>query len=134
MNGRKCRHLFGIRSYPKKKTHQSVVLARHQFENGWPSGCISIRRWCRVTQDTELFPKLVEFFMSQIYEWQQTYLAAICETDDEQLPARILEARSAIEQRLLSTIEADELTAIENARKALEMLQQEYEQRKGHWY
>jgi hypothetical protein len=72
--------------------------------------------------------------MSQIYEWQQTYLAAICETDDEQLPARILEARSAIEQRLLSTIEADELTAIENARKALEMLQQEYEQRKGHWY
>jgi hypothetical protein len=72
--------------------------------------------------------------MDEIYRWQQTYLAAICETDDDQLPARILEARSAIEQRLLSTIEADELTAIKNAQKALEMLQQEYEQRKGHWY
>jgi hypothetical protein len=72
--------------------------------------------------------------MDEIYRWQQTYLAAISETDDGRLPGRILEARSAIEQRLLSPIEADELTAIENAHQALEMLQREYEQRKGHWY
>jgi hypothetical protein len=69
-------------------------------------------------------------FMSDLYRWQQTYLAAICETDNAQLPGRILEARSAIEERLLSPIEADERGAIETAQKALEMFWQEHEHKR----
>ena len=41
------------------------------------------------------------------------------------MDGRILEARAAIEQRLLSPIEGEEYRAIENAEKALEVLKAE---------
>ncbi len=63
--------------------------------------------------------------MDGIYPWQAAYLAAVCETDDSLMDGRILEARSALEQRLLSPIEGEEYRAIENAEKALEVLRAE---------
>jgi hypothetical protein len=62
-----------------------------------------------------------------VYLWRDAYQAAVCETDDSLIPGRILEARSAIEQRLLSPIETDseEYRAIKNAEKALEILKAE---------
>ena len=72
-----------------------------------------------------------ELVMGDIYLWHQTYLDAMCETDDARLPGRILEARSAIEQRLLSPIDPAEFAAIENAKKALELLWTQHDQRKG---
>lgn len=41
------------------------------------------------------------------YLWYEPYYEAICETDDSLMPSRILEARAALEQRLLSPIDAD---------------------------
>ena len=38
----------------------------------------------------------------QTYSWQQAYLAAVLETDNDLMPFRIYEALAAIEQRLLS--------------------------------
>ena len=54
--------------------------------------------------------------MNVSYAWEQKYFAAVCETDDAMIMSRILEAREAIEQRLLVPIEVDgpedrELTA-----------------------
>lgn len=63
--------------------------------------------------------------MDGIYSWQAAYLAAVCETDDSLMDGRILEARSALEQRLLSPIEGEEYRAIKNAEKALEVLRAE---------
>jgi hypothetical protein len=63
--------------------------------------------------------------MDGIYSWQATYLAAVCETDDSLMHGRILEARAALEQRLLSPIEGEEYRAIKNAEKALELLRAE---------
>ncbi len=63
--------------------------------------------------------------MDCIYPWQAAYLAAVCETDDSLMDGRILEARAALEQRLLSPIEGEEYRAIENAEKALEVLRVE---------
>jgi hypothetical protein len=60
--------------------------------------------------------------MDSIYPWQAAYLAAVCETDDSLMDGRILEARAALEQRLLSPIEGEEYRAIENAENALEVL------------
>jgi len=65
--------------------------------------------------------------MNVSYAWEQKYFAAVCETDDAMIMSRILEAREAIEQRLLVPIEVDgpedrELTA---AQKALELLKAE---------
>jgi hypothetical protein len=60
--------------------------------------------------------------MGEIYLWQQMYLAAICETDDARVDGRILEARSAIEERLLSPIKNRELELIQTAAQALETL------------
>jgi hypothetical protein len=60
--------------------------------------------------------------MGEIYLWQQMYLAAICETDDARVDGRILEARSAIEERLLSPIQNRELEVIQTATQALETL------------
>jgi hypothetical protein len=57
--------------------------------------------------------------MDGIYSWQAAYLAAVCETDDSLMDGSILEARSALEQRLLSPI------AVKNAKKALEVLRTE---------
>ncbi len=61
------------------------------------------------------------------YLWQAAYIAAVCETDDEKMPGRILEALAAIEQRLLSPIEPDgeEIRAITNARNGLQGLKAE---------
>jgi hypothetical protein len=63
--------------------------------------------------------------MDGIYPWQAAYLAAVCETDDSLMDGRILEARAALEHRLLSPIEGEESRAIENAKKALEVLRAE---------
>jgi hypothetical protein len=63
--------------------------------------------------------------MDGIYSWQAAYLAAVCETDDSLMDGRILEARSALEQRLLSPIEGEEYRAVNNAKKALEVLRSE---------
>ena len=63
--------------------------------------------------------------MDGIYSWQAAYLAAVCETDDSLMDGRILEARAALEQRLLSPVEGEEYRAIENAEKALEELRAE---------
>ena len=63
--------------------------------------------------------------MDGIYSWQAAYLAAVCETDDSLMDGSILEARSALEQRLLSPIEGEEYRAVRNAEKALEVLRSE---------
>jgi hypothetical protein len=56
-----------------------------------------------------------------MYRWQGAYMSAVSEIDDALMPARIYEALAAIEQRLLSPIEAEceEYQAIENAQRAL---------------
>lgn len=61
------------------------------------------------------------------YLWFPPYYEAICETDDSLMPARILEARAALEQRLLSPIEpnGEEMRAILNAQTGLERLRAE---------
>ena len=63
----------------------------------------------------------------QNYSWYAPYYEAICETDDSLMPSRILEALSAIEERLLSSIELDseELRAIEDAQTGLKRLKEE---------
>lgn len=61
------------------------------------------------------------------YLWQAAYLAAVCETDDDAMPGRILEALAALEQRLLSPgeMDAEELKAIKDAQDGLEGLKAE---------
>jgi hypothetical protein len=58
------------------------------------------------------------------YLWYESYVKAICETDETRKPGRILEARSALEQRLLSPVRpgSDEDRAIKNAQRVLMML------------
>jgi hypothetical protein len=41
------------------------------------------------------------------YTWQNVYMAAVCETDNERMMNRIYEALAAIEQRRLSPVEAE---------------------------
>jgi hypothetical protein len=62
-----------------------------------------------------------------VYLWQDAYVSAVLETDDELMPTRIYEALAAIEQRLLSPIEAGcaEHREIENAQRALLTLKSE---------
>jgi hypothetical protein len=61
------------------------------------------------------------------YLWFPPYYEAICETDDSLMPARLLEARAALEQRLLSPIEpnSEEMRAILSAQTGLERLKAE---------
>ena len=60
------------------------------------------------------------------YAWQEPYTAAILETDDAKMPAHILEATAAIEQRLLSPVESsEEQRAIRNAQEGLATLRGE---------
>jgi len=61
------------------------------------------------------------------YLWEEPYIAAIYETDDANMAGRILEATSAIEQRLLSPVEpfSDEDRAIQNAQRGLATLRAE---------
>ena len=65
--------------------------------------------------------------MKGTYSWEPTYLAAVCETNDEMMMGRILDARAAIEQRLLIPIEYDsvEYRELTSAQKALEVLKME---------
>jgi hypothetical protein len=58
------------------------------------------------------------------YLWFDSYLNAICETDDTKKVGRILEARSALEERLLSPVRAgsDEEKAIQTAELGLKVL------------
>jgi len=72
--------------------------------------------------------------MGKAYRWHQTYFAAISEIDEAQLSARIHEARSAIEERLLSPVDTEEFAAIEKAQQALQLLWKQHEQRKGPSY
>jgi hypothetical protein len=44
-------------------------------------------------------------FQKSSYLWQDTYISAVLETDNELIPVRVYDALSAIEQRLLSPIE-----------------------------
>lgn len=62
--------------------------------------------------------------MDGTYIWQPAYLAAVYETNDEVMMGRILEARAAIEQRLLAPIEEDsgEHRELLAAQKAVELL------------
>jgi hypothetical protein len=59
--------------------------------------------------------------------WEEPYIAAIYETDDANMAGRILEATSAIEQRLLSPVEpgSQEDRAIKNAQRGLATLRSE---------
>jgi hypothetical protein len=61
------------------------------------------------------------------YLWLPAYLSAVLETDNALMATRIYEALAAIEQRLLSPIEAggDEYREIENAQRGLLALKAE---------
>jgi hypothetical protein len=65
--------------------------------------------------------------MKCTHAWEAAYLAAVCETNDSMMMGRILEARAAIEQRLLAPIEKDSLEygELTSAQKALELLKAE---------
>jgi hypothetical protein len=58
------------------------------------------------------------------YLWFESYMNAICETDNTRIAGRILEARSALEERLLSPVTpgSDEERAIQTAQIGLKML------------
>ena len=64
---------------------------------------------------------------SNTYLWLPAYLSAVLETNNALMPTRIYEALAAIEQRLLSSIEADsdERREIENAQRGLLTLKAE---------
>lgn len=57
------------------------------------------------------------------YSWQDPYISALLETEDSRLFGRILEVRSAFEQRLLSPVEDEELCAMSLAVEQLEILE-----------
>jgi hypothetical protein len=59
------------------------------------------------------------------YSWQQAYLAAVLETDNDLMSLRIYEALAAIEQRLLSPMEAVEQRVIDDAQTGLLTLKAE---------
>jgi hypothetical protein len=65
--------------------------------------------------------------MSSIDLWRPAYVAAVCETDNSRLMTRIMQAREAIEQRLLLPIDKDseEYRAINAAQNALDVLKSE---------
>jgi hypothetical protein len=58
------------------------------------------------------------------YLWFESYMNAICETDDTRIAGRILEARSALEERLLSPVTpgSDEERAIQTAQIGIKIL------------
>jgi hypothetical protein len=63
--------------------------------------------------------------MTNLYNWEKTYLSAVYETEDAKMAGRILEAQSAMEQRLLSPIGDEERLALERAMEGLTMLRAE---------
>jgi len=60
-----------------------------------------------------------------MYLWQYPYIAVLLETDHTQLHGRILEARSFLEQRLLSPAGDDELCAMLVAASNLDVIEGE---------
>ena len=58
------------------------------------------------------------------YSWFESYVNAICEADDTKKAGLLLEARSAVEQRLLSPVRpgSDEDKAIKAAQVGLRVL------------
>jgi hypothetical protein len=69
------------------------------------------------------------------YLWFESYLNAICETDDARTAGRILEARYALEERLLSPVApgSEEETAIKSAQLGLSILTAERIVRANGW-
>jgi hypothetical protein len=67
------------------------------------------------------------------YRWHPAYHAAVFETDAAQIMGRILEARAAMEQRLLSAIKQDgpEYRELADAQNALEVLKHEWADKIG---
>jgi hypothetical protein len=61
----------------------------------------------------------------ETYPWQQAYLAAVLETDNELMPSRIYEALATIDQSLRRTMEAVEQRAIDDAQTGLLTLKAE---------
>jgi len=61
----------------------------------------------------------------ETYSWQQAYLAAVLETDSDLMPLQIYEALAAIEQRLLSPMDAIERRAVDDAQTGLLTLKAE---------
>ena len=59
------------------------------------------------------------------YLWQQAYLAAVLETDNDLMPLRIYEALATIDQSLRRTMEAVEQRAIDDAQTGLLTLKAE---------
>jgi hypothetical protein len=59
------------------------------------------------------------------YSWQQAYLAAVLETDNDLMPLRIYEALAAIEERLLSPVDTIERRTIDDAQTGLFTLKAE---------
>jgi hypothetical protein len=57
------------------------------------------------------------------YSWQDPYLSALLETEESKLHGRILEVRSALEQRRLSPVDDKELRAISLAVEQLRNLE-----------
>jgi hypothetical protein len=58
-----------------------------------------------------------------MYLWQDSYIAVLLERDKSKLYGRILEARSALEQRFLAPIDDEELRAMGVAAVALDAIE-----------
>jgi hypothetical protein len=69
-------------------------------------------------------PKDLTYPSHPVYTWHPAYHAAVRETENALMMLRILEARAAIEQRLLSPVEKDgtEFRELMDAQSALELL------------
>jgi hypothetical protein len=88
---------------------------------------------CSSTVTTSPFIERLSFVgyngspMASIDLWRPPYLAAMFETDDSRMMIRIVEARAAIQRRLLLPIDEDgeEYRAIKAAQKALDVLKSE---------
>ena len=63
--------------------------------------------------------------MAHEYLWHPAYVAAILETDESCIAARVYEALAAIEQRHLVPLDEDEERALRNARLGLAVLKGE---------
>jgi hypothetical protein len=61
-----------------------------------------------------------------IYAWQEPYISALLETDASKVYGRILEVRSAFEQRLLSSIDDEEQRAMGVAAAELDALERKH--------
>jgi hypothetical protein len=63
-----------------------------------------------------------------MYSWQIDYIAALLETDETKLHRRLYEAVSAIEQRLLTPVEAggSEEQALKQAQKVIGVIREQH--------